>query len=311
MERIRSRGKMSMTNPSNMDTVGSIFKKLSAYGSLVMFSHSIFSASFAISAAFLASRGIPDVIRFIWIMTAFFGARNFANAVNRIVDRNIDAENPRTASRHIPSGEISAREAVFVSLFFFAVFLLGAAMLPPICLILAPLAGGLMIFYSYTKRFTWMCHFFLGTACACASAGGWLGITGAFEWRMLPLVFANGAWVAGFDIIYSIQDESHDRKVKLYSIPAVFGVKTACGLAILLHLFTIVMLVLEGFIMKSGIIYFTGIALVGVLFIFQHSHTIITSFRRVNFAAYTVSKIVGIVLTISVTADVYFKWGQV
>lgn len=283
-------------------------KKITAYSSLVMFSHSIFSASFAVAASFFASRGIPGLINFIWIMTAFFGARNFANAVNRIVDRKIDAENPRTSSRHIPSGEISVREALSVSVFFFAVFMLGAAMLPPICLILTPLAGALMVLYSYTKRFTWMCHFFLGAACACASAGGWLGITGAFEWQMFPLVFANGAWVAGFDIIYSIQDESHDRKVNLYSIPAVFGVKISYVLAVLLHIFTIAMLLLEGFIMKSGIIYYSGIAVIGFLFVFQHLHTVVTSFSRVNFAAYTVSRIVGVVLLIAVTADAYARW---
>ncbi|MDX9800939.1 MAG: 4-hydroxybenzoate octaprenyltransferase [Spirochaetia bacterium] len=288
--------------------MGSYLKKITAYSSLVMFSHSIFSASFAVAAAFFASRGTPGLISFIWIMTAFFGARNFANAVNRIVDKKIDSENPRTASRHIPSGEISVREAILVSMFFLAVFILGAAMLPPICLMLTPLAALLMVFYSYTKRFTWMCHFFLGTACACASAGGWLGITGAFEWQMVPLVFANGAWVTGFDIIYSIQDEEHDRKVKLYSIPAVFGRKTAFASAVLLHLFTLIMLVIEGLIMTNGIIYFTGIAIIGALFIFQHSHTIITSFSKVNFAAYSVSKIVGIILVIAVTADAFFTW---
>ncbi len=275
---------------------------------MVMFSHSIFSASFAVAAAFFASRGIPDLMRFIWIMTAFLGARTSANALNRIIDRKIDAENGRTASRHIPSGEVSVPEAAAVAAFFSLMFILGAAMLPPVCLALSPLALVLIFFYSYTKRFTWMCHFFLGVVCSCASFGGWLGITGRFEWQVFLLAAANGAWVAGFDIIYAVQDMEHDRKSGLYSIPARFGRKISFIAAVVLHLFSFIMLAVMGIIMKSGAVYFAGVAAIGLLFVFQHVHTLKTAFARVNFASYSVNRIVGIVLLLAVAGDAFMKY---
>ncbi len=284
------------------------FKKLLDYGAMVMFSHSIFSASFAVAAAFFASRGIPDLVRFIWIMVAFIGARTFANSLNRIIDRKIDAENPRTAERHLPAGTISLKEALIICIIFFAIFILGAVMLPPICILLSPVAGIMMFIYSYTKRFTWLCHFFLGATCACASIGGWLGITGSFQWQMWPLAFANGAWVTGFDIIYAVQDMEHDRKKYLHSIPARFGKKIAFLFAVILHLASLLFLLLEGFIMESSFIYFSGIVLIAVLFIFQHTHTLYTAFKNVNFASYSVSKIVGIVLLISSIGDAFYKY---
>ena len=309
-----------------MDTVRYI-RKIGDYSALVMFSHSIFSASFAIAAAFFAagmnrvpvtgagdggsSLGIsrlPGFYQFFWIMTAFIGARTFANALNRIIDRKIDAENSRTASRHIPTGAVSLFEASAVAFVFFALFILGASMLPSICLRLVPFAGIMMVLYSYAKRFTWLCHFFLGAVCSFASFGGWLGITGAFQWQMLPLALANGAWVTGFDIIYSVQDMDHDRKAGLYSVPARFGRKAAFAAAVFLHLFSFAALVIQGAVMNSGIIYFAGVAVIGVLFVFQHAHTLRTAFGNVNFASYNVNRFVGIVLIFAAAGDAFHRF---
>lgn len=286
------------------------FGRIKRYGALVMFSHSIFSASFAVASAIFASRGIPPFENFIWIMIAFTGARTFANAVNRIIDRKIDAENPRTAGRHIPAGSVSIHEARVLAAVFFILFIAAAAMLPPVCLALTPVAGILMLLYSYTKRFTWLCHFFLGATCACASFGGWLGITGRFELEMLPIAAANGAWVTGFDMIYAVQDMEHDRKAGLYSFPARFGRKAALTAAILLHTASLFLLVSEGVIMGSSVVYFTGMAVIGSLFVFQHAHTFATAFRNVDFASYSVSKAVGLTLLAASAGDLLFRFWQ-
>ena len=270
---------------------------------MVMFSHSVFSASFAVAASFFASRSIPPAAPFFWIMTAFLGARTFANAFNRIADREIDRENPRTRERHLPAGEISVKEAWVIAALSLALFFTGAAMLPPLCLLLSPAAAVLLFAYSYTKRFTWLCHFFLGAVCAAASFGGWLGITGYFEWQILPLAAANGAWVAGFDIVYAVQDMEHDRRKKLYSIPARFGKRASFVLAVFLHIFSFLLLAAQGVIMGSGIIYFTGVAVIGALFIYQHAHTLRTAFGSVNYAVYSVNKAVALVLLAAVVID--------
>jgi 4-hydroxybenzoate polyprenyltransferase len=270
---------------------------------MVMFSHSVFSASFAVAASFFASRGIPPAAPFFWIMTAFLGARTFANAFNRIADREIDRENPRTRERHLPAGEISVKEAWVIAALSLALFFTGAAMLPPLCFLLSPAAAVLLFAYSYTKRFTWLCHFFLGAVCAAASFGGWLGITGYFEWQILPLAAANGAWVAGFDIVYAVQDMEHDRRKKLYSIPARFGKRASFVLAVFLHIFSFLLLAAQGVIMGSGIIYFTGVAVIGALFIYQHAHTLRTAFGSVNYAVYSVNKAVALVLLAAVVID--------
>ncbi len=280
-----------------------IRERISRYSSMVMFSHSVFSASFAVAASFFASRGIPPAVPFFWIMTAFLGARTFANAFNRIADREIDRENPRTRERHLPAGEISVKEAWVIAALSLALFFTGAAMLPPICLLLSPAAAVLLFAYSYTKRFTWLCHFFLGAVCAAASFGGWLGITGYFEWQILPLAAANGAWVAGFDIVYAVQDMEHDRRKKLYSIPARFGKRASFVLAVFLHIFSFLLLAAQGVIMGSGIIYFTGVAVIGALFIYQHAHTLRTAFGSVNYAVYSVNKAVALVLLAAVVID--------
>ena len=184
-----------------------------------------------------------------------------------------------------------------------ALFFTGAAMLPPLCLLLSPAAAVLLFAYSYTKRFTWLCHFFLGAVCAAASFGGWLGITGYFEWQILPLAAANGAWVAGFDIVYAVQDMEHDRRKKLYSIPARFGKRASFVLAVFLHIFSFLLLAAQGVIMGSGIIYFTGVAVIGALFIYQHAHTLRTAFGSVNYAVYSVNKAVALVLLAAVVID--------
>jgi 4-hydroxybenzoate polyprenyltransferase len=202
--------------------------KLWTYGELVMFSHTLFSLPFALIAMFLAAEGLPSFHVFLWSMVALFAGRNGANSLNRWVDASFDAKNPRTKGRHIPSGKVKAREALAIAIACFALFVFAAAQLNRLCLILSPVALLLFIAYSYTKRFTWLCHLVLGITCAGAPVGAWLAVTGSFHY--IPILFAVAVtlWIAGFDIIYGTQDFDFDRREDSSPYPR-FGLKGACG----------------------------------------------------------------------------------
>ncbi len=268
-----------------------------------MFSHTVFSLPFALVGAFAAAGGFPGREKLFWIIIAFLGGRNSANAINRIVDRKIDAENPRTADRHLPSGEISVPETVVLSVFFFSLLVIAAFRLNMTCVFLLPVAGFLFLAYSYTKRFTWLCHLVLGVTCAAASVGGWVAVTGSISWRVLLLAAANALWVMGFDIIYSTADAEHDRAAGLYSIPAVFGTPLALFGAAAVHMAALFFLLLFGTAAGMGWIYFAGTAAVGLLFLYQHRIVRPGWLEKVFFASYTINQIVGIVFLVFTLAD--------
>ncbi|MFA6507075.1 MAG: 4-hydroxybenzoate octaprenyltransferase, partial [Treponemataceae bacterium] len=217
------------------------------YSGLVMFSHSIFSFSFTALAALTASGGLLRLLEGFLISLAFLGGRTCANALNRVIDGRIDAKNPRTASRHIPSGTVSVFEAIAIVAISFAVLTVCAFFLNPLCVMLLPVAGVLFVFYSFTKRFTWLCHVILGVVCAGASVGAWIAVLGRIDWPVLVLAGANAAWVAGFDIIYAIQDIEFDRGENLHSIPLRFGRKGALLIAAAAHAGAVVALIAFGF----------------------------------------------------------------
>lgn len=282
-------------------------RRVSAYGRLVMFSHTIFSLPFALVGAFAAAGGFPGREKLLWIILAFSGGRNCANALNRIVDRAIDAENPRTAGRHLPSGEVSSLEAALLALLFFALLAFSAFRLNGTCVILLPAAGALFLAYSYTKRFTWLCHLFLGATCAAASVGGWVAVTGTISWKALVLGTANALWVTGFDIVYSTADAEHDRVAGLYSIPSVFGVTLALFAAAAAHLGAFLFLLLFGMATGAGLLFFTGTVLIGLLFLYQHRIVRPEWLGRVLFASYTVNQVVGAVFLVFSIADFYTR----
>lgn len=252
--------------------VSKVIRKIWDYGTLVMFSHSVFSLSFAVISMLLASNGRPSVWKVLWILTAFMGARTGANAINRVIDAEIDKANPRTAVRQIPQGNIRKGEAIGLAAVSFALMLVSAAMLNLICLILSPIALILMIGYSYTKRFTWLCHVILGVTTAAAPVGAWLAVTGNLS--LIPLVMgaANTLWVAGFDIIYGIQDYEFDKANKLRSIPVKFGIRKALNISSTFHLLSCIFLLALGIMsVQLGIVYFSGLLLITVLFAIEHS----------------------------------------
>ncbi len=281
-----------------------IVRKLKEYGKLVMFSHTIFSFSFALLSMLLAAGGIPKISTLIWILVCFLGARTGANAINRVIDAEIDARNPRTAGRQIPRGEIKKKEVIILTAVCFLVMLFGAWQLNLICFLLSPVALFLLIIYSYCKRFTFLCHLVLGITCACAPVGAWLAVTGSFS--LLPLVMgaANTLWVAGFDIIYGSQDYDFDKANGLHSVPVQFGVKNALRISMLFHIITLLCLAAVGILAPElGVIYYMGIMIITGLFITEYRLVSPSNLTNVNIASYSVNQLVSIVLLAAGAAD--------
>lgn len=283
------------------------FRKLRLYGEMVMFSHTLFSLPFALSAMLIAAGGFPGWKTTLWIVLAFTGGRNAANALNRVIDRDIDARNPRTAGRHLPSGRLRRRDALLVAALGTALLIVSALMLPPICIRLLPLAVAAFAVYSYTKRFTWLCHVFLGAACAAASFGAWIAVTGRIEPATLIIASANAAWVAGFDVIYAIQDIDFDRAEGLHSIPARFDERLARLAAAAMHAAAVLFLLALGRMCGLGLLYHIGIVLIAALFTAEHllvrPDRVSRERRLYNFAAYNMNQIIGITFILFTSLD--------
>lgn len=286
--------------------------KLQLYGELVMFSHSLFALPFGLMGMLLAASGLPSLRTFFWILVALVGARNAANAVNRLIDLRYDAANPRTANRHLPRGMITAGEVLGLSVAGFALLLLGAWQLNPLCLMLAPAAVLILVLYSYTKRFTWASHLVLGFACGIAPTASWLAVTGSFA---VPPILLSGAvlcWVAGFDIIYATQDVEFDRHAGLHAIPARFGIGSALRISKALHLMAILLLLLAPEFLAPpqaaiGLFYYVGLALVSGLLFWEHVLVKPDDLNRVNMAAYYVNQVIGVTLMLFTALDIFIK----
>lgn len=271
-----------------------------------MFSHTIFSLSFALISMLLAARGLPEIRVIFWIIVCFMGARTGANAINRVIDAKIDARNPRTADRQLPKGEMRSGEVIVFTSVCFLVMLFGAYKLNWLCLVLSPAALFLLIIYSYCKRFTYLCHLVLGVTCACAPVGAWLAVTGQFSFLPLVMGAANTLWVAGFDIIYGCQDYDFDTRNGLHSIPVRFGVMGALRIAALFHLVTLVCLLFIGLLVPQfGWIYYLGIGVIGALFITEYRLVSPTNLTNVNIASYSVNQLVSVTLLVFGLLDVF------
>jgi 4-hydroxybenzoate polyprenyltransferase len=224
------------------------------------------------------------------------GARTGANAINRVIDAEIDAKNPRTNTRQIPQGLVKKKEVIIFTIICFVVMVFGAAMLNTLCVILSPIAIFLMVIYSYTKRFTWMCHLILGITSAAAPVGAWIAVTGQMGWIPFFMGAANTCWVAGFDIIYGAQDYDFDRANGLHSIPVKFGVKNALIISRLLHFAALCALIIVGILAKElNGIYFVGIGIITVLFILEHSIVSPEKLTNVKVASYNINQVISIV----------------
>ena len=253
---------------------------LGRLASLVRLSHTVFGLPFALAAAGLAHRSAVahgdaglTPLRLVWILLAFTGARTAAMAFNRILDRHIDADNPRTAGRELPAGLLSLRTAWIFTLAAVAVFVAAAAALGPLPLLLAPACLVIILGYSAFKRFSWSAHLVLGLGLALAPGGAWIAVTGSLAEPSVPLALmaAVACWVAGFDILYSLQDTSFDRARGLHSIPVRFGVRGALRLSALLHVGTVAGLVGVHVIANLGPWHAVGVGLIALLLAYEHA----------------------------------------
>ena len=273
-----------------------------------MFSHTLFSLPFAMIAMLLAAEGLPPFEIFIWIIVALFAGRNGANSLNRYIDADIDAKNARTASRHIPTGKIKKIDALVIAVICFAVFVFAAAMINRLCLLLSPVALALFIAYSFTKRFTWMCHVILGVTCAGAPVGAWIAVTNGFHY--IPLIFAAAVtlWIAGFDIIYATQDIEFDRAEGLFSVPARFGLKGSLRIAACMHIVMWGLLLALFFLTELSWIYLAAVVTSGALLIVEHLSVDPARRDKMNLASYNLNQAIGVLLLLAVVLDMIFLW---
>jgi len=249
------------------------FEKIHALMSMIKFSHTVFAFPFALMGATLASLvsgTMPTMMQILWICLAMVGARSAAMALNRIVDAKIDAENPRTESRHIPTGTVSRYEAWLFVVASVTLLLFSAWMLNPLCLKLSPIALFFLVLYSYCKRFTFLAHIVLGICLAAAPVGAWIALRGDIGWPAIILGLAVLFWVAGFDVFYALQDLEFDREKGLFSIPAQFGIERSLIIVRTFHIVMVALLLSLLLIPGLGWIYFLGVVIVAGLLVYEH-----------------------------------------
>ncbi|MFA9556143.1 UbiA-like polyprenyltransferase [Evansella sp. AB-rgal1] len=282
-------------------------KKLKIILEMIKFEHTIFALPFAFLGAVLGSLlingGWPSVSEWIWITLAMVGARSAAMSLNRLIDAKIDGNNPRTADRAIPAGLISKMETMVFILFSFALLFFSAYQLNMLAVYLLPIAVFFLFFYSYTKRFTWACHVFLGITIGIAPLGGWVGATGTLTWEAIVLFLAVALWTAGFDVIYATQDADYDRDVKLHSIPSRFGIAKALFIARGFHIFSFIAMITLFFITPLSWIYLIGILIVGGIMIYEHSLVSPKDLSKVNVAFFTMNGIISVVMLVFTIGD--------
>jgi 4-hydroxybenzoate polyprenyltransferase len=302
-------------------------RKLKIILEMIKFEHTIFALPFAFLGAFLGGHvfsnyktkqiliDFPEKAPFLheypwpiwwdlfWITLAMVGARSAAMALNRLIDRFIDAKNPRTKMRAIPAGLLSVKEVFLFIIGSFVLLFVSAYMLNPLAVKLLPIAVFFLVFYSYTKRFTWACHFVLGIAIGIAPLGGWVGTTGTLHWEALFLFLTVVFWTAGFDIIYATQDVDFDRKEKVFSIPNAFGIAKALGIARGCHVLTVIFLFTLYFITPLSWIYLIGCFIAAGILIYEHSLVKADDLSKVDMAFFAMNGILSVIVFIFSIGD--------
>jgi 4-hydroxybenzoate polyprenyltransferase len=281
---------------------------------LVAIEHSVFALPFAYLSALTAMTvgpGRVDWLDLLVITIAMVGARTFAMAANRIIDRHIDARNPRTARRELVTGVVSLRTAWTGAGLALAVFLVAAAALNPLCLMLAPLALAPLVVYPYGKRFTRWPHVILALAQAVGPVGAWLGVTGTFAGSGPAWVLgaAVGLWIGGFDLIYACQDAEIDRAIGVRSVPAAYGVTFALRLSTAVHVVTFGLFGWFGALVGLGWLWWLGLLAAGAAFVYEHTIVRPDDLSRVNRAFFTANGVVGIALFVFALADLVVRLG--
>jgi 4-hydroxybenzoate polyprenyltransferase len=286
-----------MTATSNVAPLPARFARL------VKIEHTVFALPFAYVGAFLAVNGRPSAHDLVWITLAMVGARSLAMALNRLIDAGIDARNPRTAGRELPSGQLSIAQVVVFSGTSLALFLAAVWELNPLVRWLWPIPVLGFVVYPYLKRFTWLCHLWLGAVDGLAPVGAWVAITGRLPWQAWILGVAVALWVAGFDLFYALFDEEVDRREGLHSVVTRFGVEGAFLGARIAHAATVACLVAAGLGLDVGVLYWLGVALVALLLAYEHSLVRPTDLRRLDTAFFTMNGVISVAFAVFVIAD--------
>jgi 4-hydroxybenzoate polyprenyltransferase len=270
---------------------------------MIKFEHTVFALPFALLALFLASEGVPSAGTLLWVLLAMVGARSTAMTMNRIADRRIDAENPRTRGRHLAAGLVGLREAWIFALGMAGLFVFAAWKLNHLAFLLSPVALAVIWSYSWTKRFTWASHLWLGLSLALAPVGAWVAVRGRLD--VLPILLGIGVvfWVAGFDTIYSCQDAEFDRRRGLFSLPARLGVGRALAVARGFHLLMLAVFGAIGIFYGFGWVYAAGLVVAAAMIVVQHALVRGSDLRHIDVAFFNVNSIVGVVLMAFTLAD--------
>lgn len=284
--------------------------KLSDYLELVKFSHTIFALPFALASMLIAKRGWPDKWTIVWILVAMVTARTAAMGFNRIVDRHIDAANPRTKNREIPAGKVSVAEAAVLVNFSSVLFLFAAWRLGTLTFWLAFPALFLLFFYSYCKRFTSLAHLVLGLCLGIAPVGAWIAVRQRFEFPPIVLAAAIMFWVAGFDIIYATMDDEFDRKMGLHSMVQRFGINGALNIARLFHLLFVWLLFWFGQMAGLSVWFSYAIGLIALCLLFEHAIVNPNDLRKVNAAFFTFNGAISVLFFAVVLAEIFYLRGS-
>ena len=289
-------------------TNAGLFRKITVFLEMIKFSHTIFALPFALTGALLAARGLPGGIQVFWIILAMVGARTAAMGLNRLIDADIDARNPRTAGRAIPAGLIGKGMTLAFICASLALLLVAAAKLNPLCLKLSPLAVFFLVLYSYCKRFTALAHVVLGICLAAAPIGAWIAIRGTLDPPALVLGGIVLFWVAGFDILYALQDLEFDRAAGLHSIPVALGVNGSLWAARLFHLVMLALLAMLWLALGLGSFFMVGIAVVVAMLAYEHWLLRNGDLTKLDAAFFNMNGYISVAILIFTALDVLMRW---
>jgi 4-hydroxybenzoate polyprenyltransferase len=273
------------------------------FARLVKIEHTIFALPFAYVGAFLAVDGSPSAHDLLWITLAMVGARSLAMALNRLIDAGIDARNPRTAGRELPSGQLSVAQVAVFCAASLALFVVSVWQLAPLTHVLWPIPVAGFVIYPYLKRVTWLCHLWLGVVDGLAPVGAWVAITNHLPWQAWVLGAAVAFWVAGFDFFYALFDIDVDRSERLHSVATRFGVRGAFFGARLAHAATVACLVIAGAGLRVGVLYWIGVAVVGSLLVYEHALVRPGDLRRLDAAFFTMNGVISVAFAAFVIGD--------
>jgi len=279
--------------------------KLKLFFRLIDIEHTLFGLPFAYLGAFLAIKAVPSFGQLFWITVAMVSARTAALCLNRLIDRHIDLANPRTRNWIMPQKLLPTGWIWGIAFFMFGMLFFAAWQLNPLCFALAPLAVLILTVYSFTKRFTWLCHLFLGAAVGIGPVGGWFAVTGEFSLLPFFLSAVVASWVAGFDTIYACQDIDFDRKTGLHSIPARFGMERALHIAAFFHLGTVLFLILSGLLLQMGIWYYIGTVITAIILLYEHSLVSPYDMRQVSRASFKINHWVSSIIFLFSMLDLF------